>query len=174
MGWLANRPTLRASLLGILAAVFVSLLILRPPALVTAMREWAIGIASQLRQPPASAEVVVVDIDQDAIAANGAWPWPRERLADLISQIADAGPKAVALDIVLSGNCDSSDPGNEALAEALAKVPTTLGFVLPGGESKPAPVVSIALTSTPSMGIVSPSCISSEPSPPRVSATFSA
>ena len=145
MGWLANRPTLRASLLSILAAVFVSLLILRPPALVTAMREWAIGIASQLRQPPASAEVVVVDIDQDAIAANGAWPWPREKLADLISQIADAGPKAVALDIVLSGKCDSGDPGNAALAKALAKARTSLGFVLPGIEPSPSPMVSIAV-----------------------------
>ena len=45
--------------------------------------------------------VVIVDIDDPSLRAHGRWPWPRERLAELIDAIQAAEPAAVGLDILL-------------------------------------------------------------------------
>lgn len=45
--------------------------------------------------------VVIVDIDEQSLAQEGAWPWPREKIAQLIKTlIDDYGVAGVALDIV--------------------------------------------------------------------------
>ena len=71
---------------------------------------------------------VIVDIDRQALARFGAWPWPRDRLALLIGRIADAGPKALAIDVLLPDR--GADAADAALAQAIARVPTALGVVL--------------------------------------------
>jgi adenylate cyclase len=76
----------------------------------------------------ASDPPVIVDIDRQALAKFGPWPWPRDRLALLIGRIADAGPKALAIDILLPDR--GSDRADAALALAIARVPTALGVVL--------------------------------------------
>ena len=69
---------------------------------------------------PAAEDVVVVAIDDDTLAADTAGG--RQRLAALISGIAESGAHALALDIVLA---DPGDPAKNAkLAEALASLPT--------------------------------------------------
>lgn len=49
----------------------------------------------------------IVAIDDKSIAAIGRWPWPRERIAKLVSQLNDYGVKAIGLDLVLSEAEDS-------------------------------------------------------------------
>lgn len=49
-----------------------------------------------------AAKVQVVSIDEASLAALGQWPWPRYRVAELLSRIAEARPAAIAVDILFS------------------------------------------------------------------------
>jgi adenylate cyclase len=46
--------------------------------------------------------VAVVDLDEPSLARFGQWPWPRYRVARLLSRIRDAGAQAVAIDMVFA------------------------------------------------------------------------
>ena len=73
-----------------------------------------------LQQPNLRAsmgQVAIVDIDRATLEQVGAWPWSRERLAELVDAIAAARPKAIGIDILLVGT-DERSPG--ALARNLA------------------------------------------------------
>ncbi|MEP2101200.1 MAG: CHASE2 domain-containing protein [Parasphingorhabdus sp.] len=88
---------------------------------------------SEYDRPDASEEILIIAVDEDSLAAFGKWPWPRNRHADLLNGLADAAPKAIAFDILLSepGNLDEDG----ALAEAAAKNENLflpLHFVFPG------------------------------------------
>lgn len=50
----------------------------------------------------ATGDVVVVAIDDKSLSREGRWPWPREKMAQLISHINDARPAAVALDVIFA------------------------------------------------------------------------
>jgi adenylate cyclase len=43
-----------------------------------------------------------VDLDDESLARLGQWPWPRTRVAELVSRLKQAGAAAIALDIVFS------------------------------------------------------------------------
>jgi adenylate cyclase len=106
--------------------------------------------------------VVVVDIDSASLARYGPWPWGRSVLANLLTKIAQAKPKVVGLDILLSepdrlspegilrniGNADREDiaqlarklpDGDAAVADALKSAPSVLGFVLDPATDTPPP-----------------------------------
>ena len=56
-----------------------------------------------------SSQIVLVDIDEQSLARQGRWPWPRTRLADLLELLLDEhGAAVVGVDIILS------EPGDEA------------------------------------------------------------
>ena len=129
-------PRTRAILAGGLTALGGLWLLALQTEANKSMRERAIGIVSQFSAAPHSPEIMVVDIDEAATAASGNWPWPRNQQARLIASVAASAPRAIALDIVLSGKCGLSDPGNADLADAIAKVPTVIGFVLPGRDTE--------------------------------------
>ncbi len=46
--------------------------------------------------------VVIVDIDEASLRKLGQWPWPRTRVADLITSLTKLGAAAVAFDVVFS------------------------------------------------------------------------
>jgi signal transduction histidine kinase len=76
-------------------------------------------------QPP---QVIAVLIDDQAVADYGPLPWPRERLARLISSIVANSPQALVIDMILS---EPGDPGgDQALADALAVTPHVLAAAL--------------------------------------------
>lgn len=52
--------------------------------------------------PTPHADVVVVDIDEAALASEGHWPWPRSRLADLVDRLVEAGAVVIGFDIVFA------------------------------------------------------------------------
>src|SRR5262249_38413845 len=59
------------------------------------------------------APVVIVDIDEDSLAAYEQWPWPRTLLADLLTRLYESQVAAVAFDVVFA-EPDRSSP-NEAV-----------------------------------------------------------
>jgi len=113
-------------------------------------------LAPRLSDP----QVVVLDVDERALAAHGRWPWPRRQLARLLqAAVEDGGARLVGLDLVLAQPDQSSglaavdqlaqgplrdDPGFQAawqalrpqfdddrqLADVLRRLPVVLGFHL--------------------------------------------
>src|ERR1700722_11450167 len=47
--------------------------------------------------------VIIVDIDEKSLAKFGQWPWPRTRIADLITDLTRLGAVGIAFDVVFSG-----------------------------------------------------------------------
>src|SRR5437868_11670318 len=46
--------------------------------------------------------VTIVDIDDKSLAKLGQWPWPRTRIADLITELTRLGAVVIAFDAVFS------------------------------------------------------------------------
>jgi adenylate cyclase len=68
--------------------------------------------------------IVVVGIDGKALEQAGRWPWPRETMATIVNNLADAGVRTIAIDVVF----DSPLAGDVELAQAMSRVPTVLGW----------------------------------------------
>ncbi|MFP3553697.1 CHASE2 domain-containing protein [Paraburkholderia sp. SIMBA_049] len=62
---------------------------------------------------PASQPVTIVAIDDRTLAAVGQWPWPRNRLANLVDAIAAQKPLAIGLDIYMP-EADQTSPDKVA------------------------------------------------------------
>jgi adenylate cyclase len=58
--------------------------------------------------PPAHPQVLMVAIDEDALAKFGRWPWPREVHAALMAGLSTRPPAAVAFDLLFTE--PSADP----------------------------------------------------------------
>ncbi len=100
---------------------------------------------------PTDMPVRIVDIDDESLRRLGQWPWPRDRVAQLVTGLASAGPASIALDIVLA-EPDRTSPRtlldaegvpadtarylrtlpdhDEVLAETLARSNVAIGFAL--------------------------------------------
>lgn len=95
--------------------------------------------------PKPSDKIVHVDIDDAALEAVGAWPWPRTKMADIIDEISLAGAKAIVLDILYAepqevqyrptpdGRSYTATDHDANLAKAIARagnvlVPASLSF----------------------------------------------
>src|SRR6266404_7917552 len=46
--------------------------------------------------------VTIVDIDDKSMERLGQWPWPRTRLADLVTELTRLGAVVIAFDVVFS------------------------------------------------------------------------
>jgi len=49
-----------------------------------------------------SPDVVIIDIDDKSVQKEGRWPWPRDKMADLIKKLKQYGVVTIGLDIVMS------------------------------------------------------------------------
>src|SRR3954447_3217355 len=96
--------------------------------------------------------VRVVDIDEASLNRFGQWPWPRDRMALLVSRLSEMGASAIAFD-VLFAEPDRMSPRNvvryvpgvdpkliaglpdndETFARAIAGKPVVLGFAVSSG-----------------------------------------
>lgn len=52
--------------------------------------------------PDKGPKVTIIDIDDASIQAEGPWPWPRSKVAELIEILKRSGAQTVSLDIVMS------------------------------------------------------------------------
>jgi adenylate cyclase len=46
--------------------------------------------------------VTIVDIDENSLAKLGQWPWPRTRMADLVTNLTKLGAVVIAFDVIFS------------------------------------------------------------------------
>lgn len=130
------------------------------------LRERTFDLVLPLLPHPARGgpSAVIVDIDRDALARFGAWPWSRRRLAEVVSAAAAGKPAALGIDILLAGTDRFSEDGDAMMAQAVSGAPSVLGFVLETantGQDLPAtPILSSAPVSLPGVwradGIIGP------------------
>lgn len=76
---------------------------------------------------PLSEQIAIVAIDNGSLDTIGRWPWPRTSLAVAMDELARAGARTVAVDLLLS-EPDSASTGDVQLADAMAKTRTVLGL----------------------------------------------
>ncbi len=55
-----------------------------------------------LPDPQPSAPITMVQIDNESLEAFGQWPWPRDRIAELIGMLARHKPAVIGIDIIFS------------------------------------------------------------------------
>ena len=92
--------------------------------------------------------VTIVAIDESSLAAIGQWPWPRNRLGQLIDAINSYGPAAIGLDMYMP-EADQTSPA--LVAENLpADAPTDLLVGLLGQPSHDT-VLAQSLAAAPSV-----------------------
>jgi adenylate cyclase len=88
--------------------------------------------------------VTIVDIDEKSLKEMGQWPWPRNKFAQILQNLSDAGAGVVGLDIVFA-EPDNGSPAkvmrdlgiknsnlpdyDQILAMTMAQTPTIAGFV---------------------------------------------
>lgn len=75
-----------------------------------------VSLAREKQTPP---EVVVVNIDDAAVAKLGSWPWDSERVGYLVGMLAEYQPKAIGLDVELPSDLMEDPQGNLFLAEMI-------------------------------------------------------
>ncbi len=93
---------------------------------------------SYLRISPRVADaqmpVKIVDVDAASLQRIGQWPWPRTRIAELVTKLREAGAKSISLDLILA-EPDRVSPGElaklvagrpdlQSLADAAAQLPS--------------------------------------------------
>ena len=124
--------------MGILASLVAAFLVaFMPETSLEGGRELYFDRLTQLFPLQQSRDIAVVDIDRKAYALATDQKWLRSDTAALIEKIAAQKPAVIAFDLVFSTDCNLSTPANRALAMALSKAPTLLGFLLSDVESKP-------------------------------------
>jgi adenylate cyclase len=73
------------------------------PGPITQLRERTFDVYQRLRPRPfGDSSVRIVDINESSLAALGQWPWPRARLASLISRLQDLGAAAIVFDMIFA------------------------------------------------------------------------
>lgn len=107
----------------------------------------------------AQSPVKIIDIDEASLAKVGQWPWPRNKVAQLIHQLAQANVNVIAVDMIFSESDRTSPktiskrwPLSEfahqeinkladhdlSMASALSESPSILGYTLERVEKKSA------------------------------------
>lgn len=70
---------------------------------------------------PVDDRIVLVVVDDKSLSTLGRWPWSRDVHAELIQTLSPAGPRGIALDIMLSEPSLGDPAGDEALAHAMQR-----------------------------------------------------
>lgn len=80
-----------------------------------------LSLRNQIHPHSASGQIAIVAIDDDAIAAQGEWPWPRAKIAQLVRRLDAAGARKIAFEHIFTPSSDAL--GSEELAAAFAALP---------------------------------------------------
>src|SRR4249919_1224984 len=118
MTWLARlaRRFGLARGLALLLLIGLAALRLADPILVQELRVRVFDFFQVLHPRDATERpVVIVDIDEKSLNTIGQWPWPRTRIADLITRLTQMGALVIAFDIVFA-EPDRMSPGVAAEA----------------------------------------------------------
>src|SRR6187401_742655 len=113
MKWLARlaRRFGLARGLALLLLIGLAALRLADPILVQELRVRVFDFFQVLHPREATQRpVVIVDIDEKSLNSLGQWPWPRTRIADIITRLTQMGALVVAFDVVFA-EPDRMSPG---------------------------------------------------------------
>ncbi len=84
---------------------------------------WRVGASTS--RDVEERRVVIVDIDEVSIAQEGAWPWSRQRVADLSRRLSALGSSLQIYDVVLP----EPRPGDAVLAAEFARHPVVVAQI---------------------------------------------
>ena len=102
------------------------------------------GLRFRLRgQHPWDSQVVLIAIDDPSLQALGAFPWPRQRYAELLGQLQALPPQAIVFDLLFS----DPSPDDGLLAAAIADSPAVIlasAWDRDGQPLEPAPTLAAA------------------------------
>jgi two-component system phosphate regulon sensor histidine kinase PhoR len=90
---------------------------LRVPELDLHVHNWLVRTRGPL---PISNDIAIVAIDEASLARFGRYPWRRNLMAQMLNQLAETNPKAVALDVLFSETTNNND--DAALTAAIEKI----------------------------------------------------
>src|SRR5262249_1004715 len=82
------------------------------------VEDWTMDKRFAIRGAHTPTDVAVVAIDDRSVSELGPWPFPRRDHATVIRKVADAGPRAIAVDIQFSERTAKED--DDALLRAVA------------------------------------------------------
>ena len=122
------HPALRLSLVAIaLWLVGAWHIVVRPIAPLTRLEFALDDLRQSTALSPVAAprdDIVIVDIDDASLRAFGRWPWPRDRLAQLVETLFDDDhAAALGIDLVLAEPDDQGRTVREALASLAQLAP---------------------------------------------------
>jgi adenylate cyclase len=102
LSWLGRRFT-SARALGVVLLFALLFFRVADPLPLEELRLRAFDIFQVIKPRVATLRpVVIVDIDETSLRKLGQWPWPRTRVADLITNLTKLGAAAIAFDVVFS------------------------------------------------------------------------
>jgi class 3 adenylate cyclase len=109
-----RRLLIDTSVIGLTLTLFVVLLDYSTHAL-DPLDDWFYDLRARYCQfytPPATDKLFHIDIDDPSLDVIGNWPWPRDRLAEIIDEVDRAGAKAIFMDIIFDkpGNSSPDNP----------------------------------------------------------------
>lgn len=107
--FLAARLPLLASLTVLIVALLIRA---ADPSAITRLRDVAFDTFQRIqpRAVPEDFPVRIVDIDEEALAAHGQWPWPRTLVARLNDRLVEKGALVIAYDVIFAEPDRSSIP----------------------------------------------------------------
>lgn len=108
--------------------------------------------------------VALVMIDETSLAKYGQWPWPRSRMAELITRLSEYEPAAIGLDIIYA-EPDRFSPG--LIADEMPILPANLAKALRALPSNDQRLAAAIKGRNVVLGIGSGSPDPRFPSPPR-------
>jgi len=126
-----------AGLLFILIAIWAAVTDFRPVHSVLSRLDnliYDIQIKPILERPIShDIPIVIIDIDEKSLRAEGRWPWPRNKIAVLVEKLQAAGAIVIAFDMTFTKpeqniadavkfRLKQIDPEETTLAEAIAKI----------------------------------------------------
>ena len=116
-------------LYGVVSALSVFVMALVSTVWSPQLHKWEERLASRtwsLASPDATERrVVVVDIDEKSTQSLGPWPWPRERVANLLTALDAYNVNLKVVDVLFEGAQDPAQ--DQKLAQALkAGAPTVI------------------------------------------------
>lgn len=112
-----RRQYLTVGVIGLAAGTLAFALALGPGPIGNLLHQAELTTYDWRMRPrrPRADDIVLICIDEQSLQELGVWPWPRGYHAQVLSRLAEAGAKIIAVDIVFSGV--TSDEAGEELAE---------------------------------------------------------
>lgn len=72
---------------------------------------------------PVHPDIVIIAIDDASLEKIGQWPWPRRIIADALTTLSAAPPRAVGIDILFSEPSRHGTTDDQTLSQAMTRAP---------------------------------------------------